>query len=130
MADTNYTFNAALASEHLRDTLDNARVALSYHYNQTWGVTGSLFAVRGTADSGALRKPQSPSPILPDTCFRLTGRPGAGVLLGCSVGQCRLGVQYTGYSRFSGGSHHIDDNGSDRRASDNNTWMLFLWTAI
>ena len=43
----------------------------------------------------------------------------------------RLGVQYTGYSRFNGGTHYLDDvNGVDRRARDNNTTTLFAWWSL
>ena len=128
----NYTFNTALASEHLRDTLDNARVALSYHYNQTWGVTGSLFAVRGTADSGLYgESAYNAKPNTSGYMLQADWTPwGKESSWGAPWANVRLGVQYTGYSRFNGGSHYIDDNGNDRRASDNNTWMLFLWTAI
>jgi hypothetical protein len=37
----------------------------------------------------------------------------------------RLGLQYTGYSRFNGGGSNYD--GSGRSASDNNTLFGFFW---
>ena len=40
------------------------------------------------------------------------------------------GLQYTGYTRFMGGSSYTDADGNLRRARDNNTTMLFLWTSI
>ena len=42
----------------------------------------------------------------------------------------RVGIQYTGYNRFMGGSTYLDNDGNERRARDNNTTMLFLWTSI
>jgi hypothetical protein len=42
----------------------------------------------------------------------------------------RLGLQYTGYNRFMGGSSYLNADGMERRAKDNNTVMLFLWAAI
>ena len=42
----------------------------------------------------------------------------------------RLGLQYTAYSRYQGGSHYLDDNGNDRRARDNDTLMAFAWLAF
>jgi hypothetical protein len=40
----------------------------------------------------------------------------------------RLGVQYTGYLRFNGGSSNYD--GSGRSASQNNSVFLFYWMAL
>ena len=40
----------------------------------------------------------------------------------------RVGLQYTGYSKFNGGSSNYD--GSGRSASDNDTLFAFLWVAI
>jgi hypothetical protein len=40
----------------------------------------------------------------------------------------RLGVQYTGYLRFNGGTSGYD--GFGRSASDNNSLFLFAWMAF
>jgi hypothetical protein len=40
----------------------------------------------------------------------------------------RFGLQYSGYTRFNGGSTNYD--GSGHSAHDNNTLFLFIWTAI
>ena len=40
----------------------------------------------------------------------------------------RLGLQYTGYTKFNGGS--TDYNGDGRNASDNNTLFAFFWVII
>jgi hypothetical protein len=40
----------------------------------------------------------------------------------------RLGIQYTGYTRFDGGTSNYD--GTGRSASDNNTLFLFYWLAF
>ena len=40
----------------------------------------------------------------------------------------RLGLQYTGYSKFNGGSSNYD--GAGRSASDNNTLFAFFWVII
>ena len=49
---------------------------------------------------------------------------------GAPWANARIGLQYTGYKDFMGGSHYLDGDGNNRRASDNNTTMLFLWTSI
>jgi hypothetical protein len=40
----------------------------------------------------------------------------------------RIGLQYTGYSKFNGGSSNYD--GSGRKASGNNTLFAFVWLAF
>ena len=40
----------------------------------------------------------------------------------------RIGVQYTHYDRFNGGTTNYD--GFDRSAGDNDTLFVFVWTAI
>jgi hypothetical protein len=40
----------------------------------------------------------------------------------------RVGLQYTGYSKFNGASNNYD--GFGRSASDNNTLFAFLWAAL
>jgi hypothetical protein len=123
----------ANGAENLKNTLDNFRLAASYHYNQTWGVTGSVFASNGSADAGLYggvsynNRPNTSGYIL-----QADWTPwGKEASWGAPWTNVRVGIQYTGYSRFNGGTHYIDDvNGVDRKARDNNTTMLFLWTAI
>lgn len=128
----NYTFGTALASSNPKDTLDQARIAASYHYAQTWGLTAGLFDSRGKADAGLYG------------AASYNGRPNtSGYMLqadwtpwgkesswGAPWANVRLGAQYTGYNRYNGGSHYLDDNGADRKARDNNTLSFFVWTAI
>jgi hypothetical protein len=40
----------------------------------------------------------------------------------------KIGLQYTAYTRFNGGTNDYD--GSGRNASDNNTVFLYAWTAF
>jgi hypothetical protein len=111
--------------------LDQFRLAGSYHYDQTWGGTVGFFDSRGKTNAT----------LNPDS---LSGRPNtAGYILqadwtpwgkenswGAPWANVRLGLQYTGYTRFMGGSTYTDADGNPRRARDNNTTMLFLWTSI
>lgn len=128
----NYAFNAG-DSSHKNNTLDNYRVAASYNHNQTWGVTGSLFASDGSADTGLYsassykNKPNTSGYVL-----QADWTPwGKETSWGAPWANVRVGLQYTGYNRYNGGSHYIDEaNSTDRKASDNNTTMLFLWTAF
>lgn len=129
----NYTFDTLAASENKNNTLNNFRVATSYHYNQSWGATAGLFKTTGRADSGLYGA--SSYNNKPDTAGYLLQADwtpwGKESSWGAPWANARLGLQYTGYSRFNGGSHYIDEvNGVDRKASANNTTMLFLWLAI
>ena len=40
----------------------------------------------------------------------------------------KIGLQYTIYTRFNGGTHNYD--GFGRNASDNNTLFLYAWMAF
>ena len=40
----------------------------------------------------------------------------------------KLGIQYTAYTQFNGGSKNYD--GFGRNAGDNNTLFLFAWMAF
>ncbi|SBT06972.1 Cytochrome c1 protein [Candidatus Accumulibacter aalborgensis] len=129
----NYTYNALGASQHSTDTLDTFRLATSYHYKQTWGATAGLFDTRGSSDNGLYgsvsynNRPDTSGYIL-QADWTPWGKEGSW---GAPWANVRLGLQYTGYTRFNGGSHYIDEvNNIDRKATDNNTTMLFLWLAI
>jgi hypothetical protein len=128
-----YTYDIASASQYPKATLDTFRLAGSYHYEQTWGATAGLFSTRGSTDSGLYGS------------YSYDSRPNtAGYILqadwtpwgkedswGAPWANMRIGLQYTGYNRFNGGSHYLDTaNNVDRKANDNNTTMLFLWFAI
>lgn len=133
----NYTYAGGAGADNLKNTLDNARIAASYHYNQTWGITGSLFSSRGSSDSllygtgsdfGSYSNRTNTSGYILQADWTPWGKESSW---GAPWANVRLGIQYTGYNRFNGGSHYLDVvNGIDRKASDNNTTMLFLWTAI
>jgi hypothetical protein len=128
-----YTYNIASAAQNPTATIDTFRLAGSYHYEQTWGATAGLFNTRGSADSGLYgassynNRPDTAGYIL-QADWTPWGKEGSW---GAPWANMRIGLQYTGYSRFNGGSHYIDTvNNVDRKASDNNTTMLFLWFAI
>jgi len=128
----NYTFGQQ-GSSNLKNTLDNFRLAASYHRDQTWGLTGALFRAHGSADVGLHGgtsldgKPDTAGYVL-----QADWTPwGKETSWGAPWANVRLGLQYTGYSRFNGGSHYIDEaTGADRRARDNNTTLLFAWTSF
>ncbi|MCM8595239.1 cytochrome C [Accumulibacter sp.] len=128
-----YSHDVLGAADNAKDRLNTFRLATSYTYEQTWGATLGLFNSRGTADSGLYGsvsyndRPNTAGYIL-QADWTPWGKEGSW---GAPWANARVGLQYTGYTRYNGGSHYIDDvNGSDRKASDNNTTMLFIWLAI
>ena len=127
----NYTFGKLAESDNLKNSLNQFRLATSYHYNQTWGATAGVFDSKGNADatrntSSLNGRPDTSGYIL-QADWTPWGKENSWASPWANV---RLGVQYTGYTRFMGGSSYLDTDGNERRARDNNTTMLFLWTSI
>lgn len=106
----------------------------SYYYDQTWGLTVGLFSIGGSGDRLLYASE-------PDVGSR-TGKPStAGYILqadwtplgkessfGAPWANLRLGLQYTGYTKFNGSSHNYDGEGRDANA--NNTLFGFVWAAF
>ena len=44
------------------------------------------------------------------------------------IANLKVGLQYTIYTEFNGGSHDYD--GFGRNASDNNTLLAYIWTCF
>jgi hypothetical protein len=122
------------AANFRKGHIDDLTLDFSYYYDRTYGFTTAYFSTAGSfddglygpaPDAGSLNgKPNSSgfivqgdwTPFGKDTSW---GRPWANV---------RLGLQYTGYTRFNGGVTNYD--GFGRNASDNNTLTAFVWTAF
>jgi hypothetical protein len=139
----NATFNAG-GSDNARNHLSALEIDASYAYRQTWSAGFGLFDISGGTDAtlyGGIspvtgmdtRTPFSGSNNgSPDTrgftaqfeCVPFGkmdswGRPWVNL---------RIGVQYTGYLRFNGGTTNYD--GFGRNASQNNSLFLFSWMAF
>lgn len=135
----NYTLAAA---DDVHNTIDQFRAAGSYHYDQTWGGTVGVFDLRGKTNTNLNSTIDEGTGLV--TNGSISGRPNtSGYILqadwtpwgkegswGGGWANVRVGVQYTGYTRFMAGSTYLDSEGNERRARDNNTTMLFLWTSI
>ncbi len=127
------TYDAG-AAEKKSGNVSRFDLSGSYYYDQTWGLTAGVFDIQGSsdnllytaeADTGS-RKGN------PDTTgYRLQAdwTPfGKEDSWGAPWANVRVGLQYTGYTKFNGASHNYDGNGRD--ASDNNTVFAFIWTAL
>jgi hypothetical protein len=109
---------AAIGADQVDHHLDTGNANVEYHFGNRLSGTFGWFMTSGTAD--ALLYPQA----------ALTGSANgsprsAGYIANLSwwpLQNIDLAVQYTGYTRFNGGSTNYD--GSGRNASDNNTIYL------
>jgi hypothetical protein len=122
--------DAAVAADEAQNasgTLDSVRGDVTWAYKQTWVAALGLFDVSGSSDTtlyGPNGKPDSNGYLVqleyvPFGKINSPYRPWLNV---------RLGLQYTGYSKFDGASSNYD--GTGRNASDNNTLFGFLWVAL
>jgi hypothetical protein len=126
-----YTQGVANEASSRNGTLDQFRLAGSYHWRQTWGGTLGWFDTRGSSDALRYGSSLGGSPNTSGYIAQLDWTPwGKEDSWGAPWANARIGLQYTGYNRFMGGSSYLDGDGNVRRASDNNTLMLFLWLAI
>ena len=127
------TFNAG-GSDRVDDRLNTFRMDASWVLRQTWGLSTGIFDISGTRDAtlyspsdvsgSANGSPDSRGYIVqieyvPFGKMTSWGRPWVNV---------RMGVQYTGYIKFNGGTSNYD--GSGRSASQNNSLFLFYWLAF
>jgi hypothetical protein len=124
------TFNAGSASQASND-LNQIRLTATYYYLQTYGVTASWQKTWGTPDPGLY----APAPLTGSA----NGKPNSNAFIfeadyvpfgktdswaGPWV-NLKLGVQYTLYTQFNGGTSNYD--GSGRNAGDNNALYVFAW---
>ena len=135
----NATFNAG-GSANATNHLNALEIDASYAYRQTWSAGLGLFDTSGSTDLNPVTGVGLYAPAAfsgsnngsPDTrgvtmqfeCVPLGkmqswGRPWVNL---------RVGLQYTAYLRFNGGTSNYD--GFGRSASQNNSLFLFSWMAF
>jgi hypothetical protein len=122
------TFDAGDA-DNRNQTLTSLNLNLSYYRAQTWGGTLGLFSARGSTDASlhgdsASGKPNTSGEIL-QLDYTPFGKEGSWLAPNMNL---RLGLQYTAYNRFNGGSSNYD--GAGRKASSNNTLAALVWLAF
>jgi len=121
------TLDAAVASggaANVDNNLTTFRLNATYYPTQLLGVTGGYFQTTGSTD--AVLYPANPVDGSANGSPKTTGFLGEVDFNPWE--NTRVGLQYTGYSKFNGGGTNYDGNG--RNASSNNTLFLFLWMAF
>ena len=114
--------------------LDSLRIDGSYALHQTWVAGAGWFNTTGSRNV-ALYAPAevdgsaSGSPDSRGYTLQLEYVPfGKQQSFHQPWVNLRVGLQYTGYQRFNGGSSNYD--GAGRAASDNDTLFAFVWAAL
>jgi hypothetical protein len=124
---------AAGSAQSDSNYLTSSEFDVTYAYQQTYVIGTGWFKTEGGSDSVLY----APAPISgsngsPNTrgyILQLEYVPfGKANSLARPWLNIRLGIQYTGYQQFNGGSKNYD--GFGRSASDNNTLFVFAWLAI
>lgn len=132
-----------VAASNPSDTTNTLRAKLTYVYLAKYGASGSYFNVSGTTNTlnqsagfdsnGQITSDDPLGTGITSTRVtgNLAGNPGTRgyVLEGfwTPIQYMRVGVQYTGYTKFNGAGTNYD--GFGRNASDNNTLRFYVWAA-
>ncbi len=121
------------AANNASNSLHRFDLSASYYYDQTYGLTAGLFRIAGSADGGLYAaNPDTGYAGTPDTngyVLQADWTPfGKSDSWGAPWANLRMGLQYTGYTKFNGASSNYD--GSGRNACDNNTLYAFVWSAF
>ncbi len=127
---------SATIGSNASDWLDQFRIASSYYWNNTYGLTLAFTSTYGSTDPGLytnglpLTNSVNGSPnsqaIIAQIDWTPYGKDTASP--GYPWLNVRIGLQYIYYLRFNGGTTNYD--GSGRNASDNDTILLFTWWAF
>lgn len=114
--------------------LTSLHLDATYTYQQTWSLGAGFFDVSGARDTtlygpNPLDGSLSGSPDTQGYTLQLEYIPfGKSASWGRPWVNVRLGLQYTGYTKFNGGGANYD--GFGRAAGDNNSLFLFYWIAF
>ena len=124
------SFNVGSSSQ-AGNSLNQSRLSVTYYYQQTYGVTLGWQKTWGAANP--LLFPAAP------LSGSANGKPNSNALIfeadwvpfgkanswGAPWVNLKLGVQYTLYTQFNGGTSNYD--GFGRNAGDNNALYVFAW---
>jgi len=119
------------ASSQSGNSLNQLRANISYYYLQTYGVTVSWQKTWGSVNpllyapapqSGSANGKPDSNAFIFEADYVPFGKADSWARPWVNL---KLGVQYTIYTQFNGGTKNYD--GFGRNASDNNTLYLFAW---
>jgi len=114
---------APLPNTNARDRTSVFRSKASYVYDAHVGGSLSWFNQTGTTDSALY----DPTPVGGNIRGNPAIRGWTAEAFWLPVQNVRVGVQYTGYSKYNGARDNYD--GTGRNAADNNSLFVYLWAA-
>jgi hypothetical protein len=108
--------------------LNSMNINGSYTYDQSYGLSLGAFASNGSADElvyadNRVHKPNSQGYTV-EAAWTPFGKEASWMAPWANV---RLGLQYTGYTKFNGAKDNYDNSGTN--AKDNDTLLGYLWTS-
>ena len=112
-----------LPDTNASDHINVFRAKASYVYQARYGASLAFFNQTGSTNSALY----DPTRVYGNISGNPAARGFTSELFWTPVQYLRIGLQYTGYSKYNGASHNYD--GAGRNASDNNTLFLYLWGA-
>ncbi len=121
-------------SNNTSNKLNTFKSNVAYYFDSTYGLTGGYFTSWGSVDtvtfaadpiSGSRTQRPNSSGYIVEATYTPFGKADSWLAPWANL---RLGLQYTGYTKFNGAKLNYD--GSGRNASDNNTLFLFAWLAF
>lgn len=125
--DLGSSFAQGLA-DRKNQTLDQLRANVSYFYKQTYGATFGIQKTWGNSDL-AFYGTQNGSPntlaFLTQLDYIPFGKEGSWKSPWANL---KVGIQYIAYTQFDGSSTNYD--GTNRKASANNTLYAYAWIAF
>lgn len=129
--DNSYQYGSAA---NPTDYLRTLKLSAEYVYDHTYSFTGTYFQITGSPDAAIFGNNVNTSPNSAGFILDAAYLPFShGSPWPYSTWNTRLGVSYTAFTQFDGGSSNIDPVGCPncgRRASDNNTLLLYAFTAF
>lgn len=115
------------------DYLRSLKLGVEYVYDHTYSLTGTYFQITGSPDAQVYSNNVYTSPnssgFIIDAAYLPFSHGGPDIWPWFNT---RLGVSYTIFTKFDGGSNNIDPVNcwGCRSAADNNTLMLYAFTAF
>ena len=118
------TWDEEAETENHSDTLDSFKAKVSYYYNHSVGGSFGYFNLSGDSDTGLYE----PDPVEGSSTNQPDSRGFMTEISFSPIEILKIGLQYIAYDKFNGSKDNYD--GFGRKASDNNTLYLYLWTAF